>query len=80
MSECTAGIRPLPNDTEIRCEVDLAGPHEHSGVLRNYAYPGSKTTIWWLDSDRRTFHGDWPGLCELGPCTLPLGHHGRCAR
>lgn len=83
---CTARIRPFPpgNDTEVRCERDA---HEttvmHSGVLRDYAYQGSATTIQWAEADRRTFHDAWPGQCPgtsgAPGCVLPLGHGGGCA-
>jgi hypothetical protein len=73
---CEAKIRPLPNDTEIRC--GLTGDHtEHQGVLKDYAHPGSVTTIFWMEEDRRTFRGDWVP-CPNN-CTLPAGHWGRCA-
>lgn len=72
---CDAKIRPFPNPTEVACEAD--GDHDqHFGVLRDYAYPGSETRLQWLESDRRTYHGDWPGACESAGCPLPLGHGG----
>lgn len=77
---CDARIRPfrMIRDDEIACEAD--GPHRiHTGIARNYAYQGSKTTISWDDEDRRCFHGEWPGDCQrLAPvhCLLPAGHRG----
>lgn len=77
MSEvCGAKIRPLPNDTEIRC-VRTGAHIEHQGVLNDYAYPGSSTVVTWMEGDRRSFKGDW-ALCPNN-CTLPAGHRGACA-
>ena len=76
---CDAATRPFipENDTEIRCELD--GDHDmHQSTLRDYAYPGSATAVKWHESDRRTFHGEWPGPCPEN-CTLPLGHRGNHA-
>lgn len=79
---CDAKMRPFPNDTELRCgEVALHA--EHRAVLRDYAYPGSETVITWQADDRRNFFGEW-ARCEdwqgdRPGCTLPAGHHGRCA-
>lgn len=78
-NQCSAGIRPFPNDTEIRCD----GPRGHStheGEVHDYAYPGSVTRVAWDDADRRCFYGDWPGPCEkIEGCICPAGHGGRCA-
>lgn len=85
---CDAAIRPLPNDVEIRCHVDHPIPPdrhfienvEHEGTLHDYAGPGSTSMIVWFETDRRTFHGEWPGPCSKpNPCVLPNGHRGRCA-
>lgn len=74
---CDAKIRPFQGTTEISCEVE--GDHNrHKGTLRDYAYPGSETVITWLESDRRTYHGKWPGDCLTWGCTLPARHKGRC--
>lgn len=73
MTSCDARIRPLPGDTEIRCEREDEHS-EHSGTLRDYARPGSATAINWQDNDRRTFYGTWPGRCPVGGCVLPAGH------
>lgn len=80
-SSCPAAIRPFrpTNDAEVRCAVE--GPHElHEGELRDYAFPGSVTQVQWLNDDRRTFLGPWPGGCTstLG-CTLPANHPRSCA-
>ena len=70
---CDAKIRPFPTPTEVACEQ--AGEHDtHAGAIHDYAYPGSETTIRWLEGDRRNYHGEWPGACDR--CILPLGHHG----
>jgi hypothetical protein len=74
---CDAKIRPLPDDTELACECDEPGHTNHQGTLRDYAFPGSATTIYWAEGDRRNFRGDWPGVCLSGgahPCVLPAGH------
>lgn len=81
--QCDARMRPFPNDTEVRCEKDSNhGGIEHSGVIKDYAYPGSETRLTWYESDRRTFYGEWPGYCEKlegEQCILPAKHPGRCA-
>lgn len=77
---CTAKIRPFPNPTELSCKLDDGHDGAHVAELRDYAYPGSLTTVDWLEDDRRTFHGEWPGFCgQLSifsdqPCPLPQGH------
>lgn len=78
MSDCGARIRPMHpvNDTEVRCDLIDNGHTEHLGVLRDYAYPGSTTTVEWLHGDRRMYYGDWPGNCLSNGCMLPLGHPG----
>jgi hypothetical protein len=75
---CDARIRPFPNDTEVECGI--TGIHNlHIGDLNDQAYPGSKTTIRWFESDRRTFHGEWPGACaKTKACMLPNEHRGDC--
>lgn len=48
----------------------------------HYAHVGPhRTHMTWSAGDRREFTGEWPGLCtgKVPNCTLPLGHHGRCA-
>lgn len=79
---CDAKIRPFPvgNQTEIHCEQER-WPHdgEHSGVLRDYAHPGSETVISWDEQDRRNFRGEWAD-CPLFPgCILPASHRGKHA-
>lgn len=79
---CDAKIRPFSqaSRSEVACEYDdgdgMHGPHR--GVLHDYAFPGSETKIDWWESDRRTYHGDWPGACPdcVGPVALPRGHAG----
>lgn len=78
-TECDAKIRPMPNDTEIRCE-NGTGPHvTHGGRLRDYSYPGSVTKVTWLDDDRRNFRGDWAPCDSFRGCILPNNHSGRHA-
>lgn len=78
---CDAAIRPFApvNTFEVRC--DLTGEHtHHEGVILDYAYPGSSTKVGWLEGDRRTFRGQWPGSCyKMHLCILPKDHHGKCA-
>lgn len=84
---CTAKIRPFRpvNETEVVCNRDPVGhSHKHGGEIRDYAYEGSLTTMFWFETDRRTFHGEWPGDCPENspqgiPCLLPKGHRGDCA-
>lgn len=81
MATCDAKIRPFPNDTELQCEDTFGHPESHRAVLRDYAYPGSKTDLVWQEGDRRTFRGDWLS-CDESPqsrCILPAGHRGRHA-
>ena len=79
-AKCDARLRPFPDDTEIRCDATTEKVHMHGGVLRDYAYPGSETTITWHEDDRRNFHGEWPGPCgRLSTCVLPDGHPRGCA-
>jgi hypothetical protein len=74
---CDTKIRPFPNDTEISCDLEPGHDGSHHGVIRDYAYPGSATEMSWENSDRRTYHGDWPGRCEhYAGCVLPSGHRG----
>ena len=78
---CDAKIRPFPNATELTCAKTDPHPHdEHSAVLRDYAYQGSRTVINWQESDRRTFRGLYiPCGDNDFPCVLPDGHSGRHA-
>lgn len=75
--QCPARMRPFPNSVELHCEraPHLPDDHTHEAVLRDYAYPGSRTTITWYDEDRRTFTGDWIECPHRG-CTLPANHRG----
>lgn len=61
---------------EIVCE-EFGEHFAHRGVLRDYAYTGSATVVEWLEDDRRTYHGEWPGACP--GCILPLHHQGKHA-
>jgi hypothetical protein len=75
-------------ETTTRCDVDhgRADPDDitHSGPGLP-EFPGQRVV--WSAGDRREYRGDWPGYCTLlgpaptfgGGCTLPAGHHGRCA-
>lgn len=85
---CDWSIRPFPSPVQLDCDKDehLPADPEHHATLRDYAHPGSVSEVTWLDGDRRTFEGSWPGYCtKLGStggrqnCTLPAEHHGRCA-
>ena len=70
---CDAKIRPFPGSTELSCEQ--TGEHSpHEGTLRDYAYSGSVTVVKWFETDRRNYHGEWPGRCTEGNCILPLNH------
>lgn len=78
---CDAAIHPFGhlNPLELKCEVLDPNHQKHKGTVRDYAYPGSATVIHWLENDRRTYHGEWPGQCHFSPaCPLPDGHHGEC--
>jgi hypothetical protein len=50
------------------------------GTEEHFAHVGGMR-LSWQAGDRREFTGEWPGECTLHPagCTLPSGHHGRCA-
>lgn len=75
---CGAKLRPFPDDTEVECESKEPEPHtEHHAALRDYAFPGSLTTLTWFDVDRRTFRGEW-AECSHYWCPLPAGHQGGC--
>lgn len=79
---CDAKVRPFTDQTELTCENGSHGLEtNHRAVLRDYAWPGSRTEITWLEGDRRNYHGKWPGPCgdNDAPCTLPAGHRGRHA-
>ncbi len=74
---CKAKIRPFFNeDIELTCFLLEHRPAmEHRGTLRNYAYEGSSTIIYWFDSDRRNFKGDWASCIDKN-CVLPNKHRG----
>lgn len=76
---CDAAIRPFPDKhIELKCEV-LTGTHtQHKHELKDYAYPGSSTVVTWFESDRRNYHGEYPGQCgTVIGCQLPVGHSGK---
>lgn len=75
---CDATIRPFGHkDVELVCEKEGSDHEEHLSVLKDYAYPGSKTKLAWSETDRRNYHGTWPGRCYgFAGCILPLGHRG----
>lgn len=83
---CDRKIRPFvavptASAVELECEV-LTEPHDHhSATLKDYAYPGSKTIISWLETDRRNFTGGFRQCRKqtFGQCCLPQGHRGECA-
>jgi hypothetical protein len=78
MGDCTAKLRPFRpiNETEVSCEKSDDKHDPHEGILSDYAHVGSETIIKWFETDRRTFHNEWPGDCETERCFLPLGHRG----
>lgn len=78
---CDAAIRPFApvNVFEIRCDITGPTHDRHQGTILDYAHPGSKTSISWFESDRRNFHGAWPGDCHATQgCILPEHHRGSC--
>ncbi len=72
---CDAKIRPFDSDLELTCEHDDSRHDEHRSALRDYAYPGSVTQLVWMETDRRTFRGDWAD-CPKDGCILPANHRG----
>lgn len=80
--KCDAKIRPFPGDTEVECDYtapSLIGHTEHEGVVKDYAYPGSRTTLHWNEHDRRTFRGEWAPCDKTEGCICPRAHPGNCA-
>lgn len=77
---CDARIRPFRpiNETELGCEL-VRGHVQHASTLRDYAYPGSKTTISWSDTDRRIFRSEF-AECPTDRCILPAEHRGAHTR
>lgn len=77
--KCDAKIKPMVDDIVVSCNGDHKKEGQHSGDLKDFAYPGSVTTITWLEGDRRSFNGDWPGQCpECNPLVhVPVGHLGK---
>lgn len=82
LSRCDARIRPFTDGTEIQCECHAAQheSHQHHGTVRDYAYPGSATTIYWYETDRRNYRGEWFHCFADRACILPANHRGDCAR
>lgn len=78
---CDAKMRPFNpvNDTEVQCEL-VHTDGKHQGTIRDYAYPGSATTVAWMEDDRRTFRGTWTDCTRTPGCILPGGHLRDCAR
>jgi hypothetical protein len=72
---CPAKIRPFPNSIEVSCGLPHDGHTSHEGEVRDYAFPGSVSMLYWEEGDRRTFSGDW-NSCDESTCILPAGHHG----
>lgn len=73
--KCTARIKPF-EPLEVECELESHHSDiPHSGVIRNYAYPGSETALNWFESDRRNYHGEFIG-CPQPFCSLPINHTG----
>lgn len=81
MLEHHIGTRVINEMPDGRFSVDYTGTGpEHKAVLRDYAYPGSRTEVSWQAGDRREYTGPPPGSCgRLNGCVLPGGHHGKCA-
>ena len=76
---CGAKIRPFRDNTEVMCHFDEhSSDMKHMSTLKNYAYKGSSSNIYWLEKDRRTFRGDWAS-CEYTNCVLPNEHRGNHA-
>lgn len=78
---CDARIAPFPDKAVIvDCEVGDIDHDPHVGVLRDYAFEGSRTELTWFEDDRRTFRGEWVPCAADAKCILPCNHPGRCAR
>lgn len=88
MGNCPWSIRwGTTAETTTKCDLashtssDSTDPayHEGRGLFAHQR-------IRWMHGDRREYQGEWPGYCTKlggsafhGGCTLPAGHHGRCA-
>ena len=81
MEQCEAKIRPFRgvNETELRCALGATPHDKHQATLTDYAYKGSSTEMSWLDTDRRTFRGEFT-TCDQSTCILPAGHSGNHAK
>lgn len=93
MTRCPWTIRPgtslvtqCDKDEHVPPDIPPEAMHEDE-----YAHEGpglfpDQRIIWYV-GDRREYTGPWPGYCPKlgsplafsGGCTLPSGHHGRCA-
>lgn len=79
IAQCDAKIRPMPDlvhahEIELMCLRPIDHADSHEGQLLDYAYPGSRTTVSWQETDRRNFRGEYT-QCKPG-CFLPAGHQG----
>lgn len=72
---CDAKIKLSDDMPFVQCDLESEKHSPHVGVLKDYAYPGSKTTIVWQESDRRNFRGKFTE-CDESTCLLPAGHNG----
>ncbi len=76
---CTAKIHPFPDNTEFTCfRLDHGLDIEHMATIKDGAYPGSSTELYWFEDDRRNFRGDWV-KCTDRMCVFPNGHRGNHA-
>jgi hypothetical protein len=73
---CNARIIPFPGQGVIDCELDDDEHTSHRGFIRDRAYPGSVTALHWMETDRRTFRGEWRACDGRWGCILPAGHGG----
>ena len=75
VEQCAARIAPFVpiHAAVVECREPAGHAGKHQGVIADYAYPGSRTILSWLDSDRRNFTGEWIE-CPLPGCILPAGH------
>jgi len=77
---CDARIRPFRpiNENELQCSED--GEHTwHTANVLDYAYPGSRTEMTWLEGDRRNFRGEFSECDRRTTCILPKDHPGACS-
>lgn len=89
MKSCDARLHASEGIGIIDCDQmhsTVVDSTQHSGVVKDYAYPGSRTTITWYEHDRRNFRGGFarcgeptPTGLTMGACILPVGHRGNHA-